>query len=273
MYMPTPTQPFTTRQAALRKFLLQFLCNFASAVLNNETGDLLEYCHLLKHPKYKDVWSKLFGKEIGHLATTTKTIAFMSKQDIPQARFRDITYGWIVCNYCPKKKDPHCTRIMMGGNLINYPNHCRTPTADILTFNSIISMLNAKFMTIDIKDFFLMMPIDCHEFFRMKLELFPQKIIDEYALRDKVDADGNVFCKVRHGMYGLPQAGIIAQDFLTKRLHKAGYRQSTITPGYWQHNWHPVSFTLSVDDFGVNYIKKKCRPSHEHPQARLQDQH
>ena len=113
--MPTPTQPFTTRQAALRKFLLQFLCNFASAVLNNETGDLLEYCHLLKHPKYKDVWSKLFGKEVGHLATTTKTIAFMSKQDIPQARFRDITYGWIVCNYCPKKKDPHHTHITMEG--------------------------------------------------------------------------------------------------------------------------------------------------------------
>jgi hypothetical protein len=45
--VPTPTQPFTTQQAASRKFLLQFLCNFASAVLNNETGDLLEYCHLL----------------------------------------------------------------------------------------------------------------------------------------------------------------------------------------------------------------------------------
>jgi hypothetical protein len=64
MDVPTPTQPFTTQQAALHKFQLQFLCNFASAVLNNKTGDLLEYCHLLKHPKYKDVWSKAFGKEI-----------------------------------------------------------------------------------------------------------------------------------------------------------------------------------------------------------------
>jgi hypothetical protein len=64
MDMPTPSQPFITRQAALQKFPLQFLCNFASAVVNNETGDLLEYRHLLKHPKYKDVWSKSFGKEI-----------------------------------------------------------------------------------------------------------------------------------------------------------------------------------------------------------------
>ncbi len=219
---------------------LQFLCNFASAVLNDKAGDLLEYCHLLKHPKYKGVWSKLLGKEIQCLATTTKTIAFIAKQDIPQARCRDITYGWIVCNYRPEKKDLHRTRITMGGNLINYPNDCGTPTADILTvkllFNSIISTPNAKFMTINIKDFYLMTPMDLYEYFRMKLKLFPQDIINKYALHDKVDTDGNVFCKVQHRLYGLPQAGIIAQDFLTKCLHKAGYCQSTITPGYWQHD-------------------------------------
>ena len=64
------------------------------------------------------------------------------------------------------------------------------------------------------------------------------------------------FCEVRCGMYGLPQAGIITQDLLTKQLHKAGYYQSKITPGYWQHNWRPISFTLVVDDFGVKYINK-----------------
>jgi hypothetical protein len=31
----------------------------------------------------------------------------------------------------------------------------------------------------------------------MKLELFPQDIIDEYGLQNKVDADGNVFCEVQ----------------------------------------------------------------------------
>jgi hypothetical protein len=148
----------------------------------------------------------------------------------------------------------------MGGNLINYPDNCGTPTTSILTtkllFNSVISMLDAKFMTIDIKDFYLMMPMDCYEYFRMKLKLFPQDIISKYALTDKVDADGNIFCKVQCGMYGLPQAGIIAQDLLTKHLHKAGYRQSTITPGYWRHDWRPISFTLIIDNFGVKYINK-----------------
>jgi len=31
-------------------------------------------------------------------------------------------------------------------------------------------------------------------------------------------------------MHGLPQAGIIAQELLEKRLLKAGYRQSKVTP-------------------------------------------
>ncbi len=85
-------------------------------------------------------------------------------------------------------------------------------------------------MTIDIKDFYLMTPMDCYEYFRMKLELFLQEIIDKYALCNKVEADGKIFCKVGRGMYCLPQAGIIAQELLTKCLHKAGYRQWGVRP-------------------------------------------
>ena len=91
----------------------------------------------------------------------------------------------------------------------------------------------------------------------MKLDLFPQDIIDEYELTSKVDQNGNVHCEVRRGMYGLPQAGIIAQELLEERLQKAGYKQSKLTPGYWKHAWQPISFTLVVDDFKVIYIGKE----------------
>jgi hypothetical protein len=57
-------------------------------------------------------------------------------------------------------------------------------------------------------------------------------------------------------MYGLPQAGIIAQELLEERLIIAGYHQSKLTPGYSTHGWYPISFTLVVDDFGVKYINK-----------------
>ena len=200
MDVPFFTQPFTNNQAASMKFLLQFLCDFASAVLDDKTGDLLAYRHLLKHPKCKDVWSDSFGREIWRLATATKIIAFMAMQEIPQAQRKDIAYGRIVCTYRSEKKDPHCTRITMGGNLINYPDDCGTPTADLLTiflmFNGVISTPNVKLMTMDIKDFYLIMPMDHYEYFRMNIELFPQDIIDKYGLCDKVDVDGNVFCEV-----------------------------------------------------------------------------
>ena len=260
MEIPGYTAPFSSRQTASRTFPPQFLCDLAYAVLDDDTGDLLEYRHLIKHPKYKDTWSNSFGKEIRRLATTTETISFISKTDIPQDRKGDETYGRIVCVYREGKKDKYRTRITIGGNLINFPGNCGTPTADLLTvkllFNSIISTPNAKFMSIDIKDFYLCTPMKRYEYFRMKLELFPEDIIQEYDLRNKVDATGNVHCEVRRGMYGLPQAGIIAQELLQERLLKAGYRQSKVTPGYWKHDWRPISFTLVVDDFGVKYINE-----------------
>ena len=205
-------EPFTSNR-------LRSLIDWAQPVLDNKTGDLLEYRHLMKHPKYKDVWSKSFSKEIRRLATTTETIAFKTKHEIPTKRHKDITYGCIVCVYQSKKSDPYRPRITMGGNLVNYPDDYRTPTADLLMVklmpNSVISTVNAKFMTIDLKDFYLMTPMTRYEYFRMKLELFPQDVINKNKLRLKVDSNGNIFCEVKRGMYGLPQAGIIAQDLLT----------------------------------------------------------
>jgi hypothetical protein len=72
-----------------------------------------------------------------------------------------------------------------------------------------------------------------------------------------VDHNGNVHCEVRLGMYGLPQAGIIAQELLQECLLAAGYSQSKLTAGYWKHEWQPISFTLVVDNFDIKYIGKE----------------
>ncbi len=47
MEIPAYKAPFTARQAASRKYPLQFLCELAYAILKDETGDLLEYHHLM----------------------------------------------------------------------------------------------------------------------------------------------------------------------------------------------------------------------------------
>jgi hypothetical protein len=65
-------------------------------------------------------------------------------------------------------------------------------------------------------------------------------------------------------MYGLPQAGIIAQELLAKRLKEHGYSQSKATPGLWRHEWQPIILSLVVNNFGVKYLGK------EHAQHLLQ---
>ena len=251
----------TPRAAASRKFPMQFLCDYANAVIDGETGEIMEYRHLLKNPKHRERWQKAFSREIRRLATVTETIKFVLMSEIPKDRLKDQTYARIVADERPEKPEPDRIRVTMGGDRINYPGDCGTPTADLLTvkllLNSVISTEHAKFMTIDIKDFYLMTPMDRYEYFQMKLDLFPDDIIEEYGLRNLVDDRGFVHCEVRRGMYGLPQAGLLAQQQLIKRLNKAGYHQSVTTPGFWKHEWRPISFTLVVDDFGVKYVGKQ----------------
>ena len=76
----------------------------------------------------------------------------------------------------------------------------------------------------------------------------PDDVIDHYGLRDKATTDGYVYVKIQKGMYGLPNAGLIAQELLEKRLNAAGYHQSKLTPGFWTHKWRPIFFTLVVNE-------------------------
>jgi hypothetical protein len=89
----------------------------------------------------------------------------------------------------------------------------------------------------------------------MPLSLFPQDIINQYRLNDKV-LKGYVYMEICKGMYGLPQAGILANKLLKKRLAIHGYYEQPRTPGLFKHKSHPVWFSHAVDDFGIKYIGK-----------------
>ena len=259
----------TARQTASRKYPLAFLCDLAAAVLDGETGEMLEFRHLMKSEKYREVWGDGYGNEVGRLAqgrektglAGTDTLFFIRYEQIPADRRRDVTYERICCNVRPEKEDPNRVRATLGGNQMAKMIDCGTPTADLLTvkllFNSIVSTPNAKFMSIDISNFYLNTPLDRYEYVRMKLANFPPDMIEQYKLNEIVDSKGCIYCEVRKGMYGMPSAGILAQNLLEKRLGKAGYHQSKFTPGYWTHEWRPISFTLVVDDFGVKYVGKE----------------
>jgi hypothetical protein len=57
-------------------------------------------------------------------------------------------------------------------------------------------------------------------------------------------------------MYGLSQAGIIAQELLAKQLAKHGYHQSKIIPGFWTHETRPTTFTLVIDNFAIKIMSE-----------------
>jgi hypothetical protein len=61
--------------------------------------------------------------------------------------------------------------------------------------------------------------------------------------------------EIQKGMYGLPQAGILANKLLKKRLALYGYFEQPHTPGLWKHVSRLVWFNLCVDDFGIKYIR------------------
>jgi hypothetical protein len=95
-------------------------------------------------------------------------------------------------------------------------------------------------MTMDISNFYLMTPLHQPEFIRMKLSDIPDKIIDEYKLRDITTPSGSIYIVTNHGMYSLPQSGLIANELLEKRLNEHGYQQSKLVPGLWRHNTLPI---------------------------------
>jgi hypothetical protein len=75
--------------------------------------------------------------------------------------------------------------------------------------------------------------------------------------------NGYVFVEIRKGMYGLPQAGILAtNERLVKHLAPFGYHPTPHTPGLFTHKTRPISFTLVVDDFGIKYVGRKHAEHH-----------
>ncbi|KAL7478060.1 hypothetical protein ACHAW6_003843 [Cyclotella cf. meneghiniana] len=65
-----------------------------------------------------------------------------------------------------------------------------------------------------------------------------------------VDSKGMVYLKVTKGMYGLPQAGLLAYKLLEKRLNKHGYFQSKIIPGLWNKppaQSHSLSLSMILE--------------------------
>jgi hypothetical protein len=213
------------------------------AVMDKDMGKLLNYRQLMNSPKYKKVWSLSAANKFrrlangigGRIKNPTNTIEFISQHKILADRRKDVTYGQFVCLVRPKKAEPNKMRFTVGGHRINYPSEVATLTAEMLVakmlFNSVISMKGAQFMTMDISNYYLMTPLHRAKLIQIKLSDTPNEVIREYKLREKDTKNGSIYIRAKRGVYGLPQAGLLANKLLKKCLNKHGYRQSKLVPG------------------------------------------
>ena len=86
--------------------------------------------------------------------------------------------------------------------------------------------------------------------------MIPAHIQTLYNLFTKI-IDGHVYAEIRCGMYGLPQAGKLANDQLAQLLLPQNYLPCPVTPGLlWMDTTSDLMFSLDVDDFGVRYTKR-----------------
>jgi hypothetical protein len=182
--------------------------HLAASALNVDTGKLCEYRQLLKS-SMGPLWEKASCEEWARLAQGlpthnipvtegTNTILFIAYENVPLGCIA--TYPRVVVADKPHKANPIRVRITIGGDRITYLDEVSTKTADLATakilLNSTISTPDARWMTVDIKDFYLNTPMSKFEYMKVPITLFPPDIIAHYLL-EKIAHKGFVYCEIQ----------------------------------------------------------------------------
>ena len=206
----------------------------AMAVMDTNSGKLLNYRQLMRHPKHKKDWEISPANEFGRLTNGvgghikgTNTIKSVYKCEVPSNRMKVVTCSQFVYSVHPKKCEKNQRRFVVGGDRINYPVEVTMPTAEMLVakllFNIVMSTKGARFMTIDISNFCFMIPLMRPKYIHIKLSDILNLINEEYNLMEKATKDGSIYIMAICGMYGLPHAGLLANKILKHQLNKYGY--------------------------------------------------
>ena len=119
-------------------------------------------------------------------------------------------------------------RITAGGDRLEFQGDASTVTAELETtkivFNSILSTLDAKFMTIYISNMYLNMTLQEYQYMQFNINMIPQEVIDHYNLQNKVTEDRWVYCEICKTIYGLKESGKLVNIKLQAVLATEGYK-------------------------------------------------
>ena len=178
----------------------------------------------------------------------TNTISPLLYSDQPLYHRQDTTY------YNPQTKEKenadgqrtYRIRGTIGGDRVNYPGPTTARTAAMSLVKMLIQSLisdNTQWLTIDIKDFYLKIPLPRLVYLRMQSKFLPTDIIDKHNLTPYL-RNNPVLFEVNNEMYGLPQAGLLAQQRLIAHLAQHGYHQTNTAVGYIVFASESLEFSL-----------------------------
>ncbi len=141
----------------------------------------------------------------GQKGTNTMFVMTHDKIRHPLAAKKFFTYANPVVDYWPQNANtlhPHHS----WGQLDHTQQRCIVRTADIdtakLHLNSVISTKEAKYMCLDIKNFYLMASLKYFEYMYIPLLLFPAWTIEQYNLT-RLALDGWVHIEMQKSSAGL----------------------------------------------------------------------
>jgi hypothetical protein len=151
------------------------MSEMANAAICPYIGKSLKHQELITMSRYKIKWMRSTSNEIRRLYKTN-TIRCIRKSDIPPGR--KAAYGYFVVDIKEHKEEIECTIITVGGDQIEYPGDKSTRTVGLTTskilINSIISTKGARFLVVDVKNFYLNTPLGRFEYMVINLSSFPQ---------------------------------------------------------------------------------------------------
>jgi len=199
-------------------------------------------------------WANKMEQELDRLIEKTETaeaIHYREKKDNKRP-----TYASVVLEQKPGKEKR--IRMVFGGHMQEenpiWTSRNTDMAAKKLFLNKVVSE-GLKFMTLDIKDFYLaeMNVLDEPEYMVVKEKILTEKYKLKY--RDMIK-NGMLLLRLKRPIYGMKQAGYISQRNLIKVLETEGYTETDYHCIY-TNRAKSVTFVTHVDDFGVGYRNKK----------------
>ena len=260
--LSTSYHSIPSKQSLIPILRAQSIVQYINHIYNNN-GQRQSLDKLLQGDN-KLVWSKGLTNELGRIAQGVHdiigndTVDYIHKSDVPPGAI--VTYANFICDYRPLKEEQYRVRLTVGGDMLEYLFDATSPAANLietkLLLNSTISRSSqgARFMTIDIKDFFLQSYMKHPEYMRIHKKYFTDAIRQKYNINDLIGDDDYVYCRIKRGMYGLKQAARLAYDELVQHLKKFGYEPDKYATNLWSHTTRKTKFCLCVDDFGIQYF-------------------